>query len=103
MWLPFYEALPGREREPVAARPLQQPHPPVWLPGVSSLETIEAAAKNRYTFMQVFSPRSALVRACRMYREAAERFGYRAQAQPTRGHDHDLRRGDRRAGPARGR
>ncbi len=59
-------------------RPLQQPHPPVWLPGVSSLETIEAAARNRYTFMQVFSPRSALARACRMYREAAEGFGYKA-------------------------
>jgi len=57
-------------------RPLQQPHPPVWLPGVSSLETIEAAARNRYTFMQVFSPRTALARACAMYREAAERHGY---------------------------
>lgn len=59
-------------------RPLQQPHPPIWLPGVSSLETIEAAAKNRYTFMQVLSPRAAVARSCRLYREAAERHGYQA-------------------------
>jgi alkanesulfonate monooxygenase SsuD/methylene tetrahydromethanopterin reductase-like flavin-dependent oxidoreductase (luciferase family) len=60
-------------------RPLQQPHPPVWLPGTGSLETIEQAAKRRYTFMQVFSPRRAIAQAARRYREAAERFGYRAE------------------------
>jgi alkanesulfonate monooxygenase SsuD/methylene tetrahydromethanopterin reductase-like flavin-dependent oxidoreductase (luciferase family) len=59
-------------------RPLQQPHPPVWLPGAASLETIEAAAKHKYTFMQVFSPRSALARAAKGYYEAAEKFGYKA-------------------------
>lgn len=59
-------------------RPLQQPHPPVWLPGVSSLETIDAAAKHRYTFMQVFSPRKSVARSCKAYREAAERHGYTA-------------------------
>jgi alkanesulfonate monooxygenase SsuD/methylene tetrahydromethanopterin reductase-like flavin-dependent oxidoreductase (luciferase family) len=87
----------------MAARPLQQPHPPVWLPGVSSLETIEAAAKNRYTFMQVFSPRSALVRACRTYREAAERFGYRAQPNQLAATTMIYVGETRRAGPARGR
>ncbi len=59
-------------------RPLQQPHPPIWLPGAASLETIEAAAKRRYTFMQVFSPRAALARAAKAYYEAAEKFGYQA-------------------------
>jgi alkanesulfonate monooxygenase SsuD/methylene tetrahydromethanopterin reductase-like flavin-dependent oxidoreductase (luciferase family) len=59
-------------------RPLQQPHPPVWLPGAASLETIEAAAKHKYTFMQVFSPRTALARAAKGYYEAAEKFGYKA-------------------------
>jgi alkanesulfonate monooxygenase SsuD/methylene tetrahydromethanopterin reductase-like flavin-dependent oxidoreductase (luciferase family) len=59
-------------------RPLQQPHPPIWLPGAASLETIEAAAKHRYTFMQVFSPRAALARAAKGYYEAAETFGYKA-------------------------
>jgi alkanesulfonate monooxygenase SsuD/methylene tetrahydromethanopterin reductase-like flavin-dependent oxidoreductase (luciferase family) len=59
-------------------RPLQQPHPPVWLPGAASLETITQAAKHRYTFMQVFSPRAALARAAKAYYEAAEQFGYQA-------------------------
>ena len=57
---------------------MQQPHPPVWLPGAASLETIEKAAEHRYTFMQVFSPRAALARAAKGYYEAAERFGYQA-------------------------
>jgi alkanesulfonate monooxygenase SsuD/methylene tetrahydromethanopterin reductase-like flavin-dependent oxidoreductase (luciferase family) len=59
-------------------RPLQQPHPPIWLPGTGSLETIEQAAKRRYTFMQVFSPRRAIAQAAKRYYEAAEKFGYRA-------------------------
>jgi alkanesulfonate monooxygenase SsuD/methylene tetrahydromethanopterin reductase-like flavin-dependent oxidoreductase (luciferase family) len=59
-------------------RPLQQPHPPVWLPGAASIETIEQAAKRRYTFMQVFSPRAALARAAQHYYEAAEQHGYKA-------------------------
>src|SRR5213076_2049697 len=37
-------------------RPLQQPHPPIWLPGTGSLETIDEAAKYRYPFMMVFAP-----------------------------------------------
>ena len=59
-------------------RPMQQPHPPVWLPGAASVETITAAAKHRYTFMQVFSPRAALAKAAKGYYEAAEQFGYKA-------------------------
>ena len=59
-------------------RPLQEPHPPIWLPGVASLETIEHAAKRKYTFMQVFSPRAALAQAAKRYYEAAEKFGYKA-------------------------
>jgi alkanesulfonate monooxygenase SsuD/methylene tetrahydromethanopterin reductase-like flavin-dependent oxidoreductase (luciferase family) len=58
-------------------RPLQQPHPPIWLPGVGSLETIEETAKRRYTFMQVYSPRWLLTKALKMYRQLAEeKFGY---------------------------
>ena len=58
-------------------RPLQQPHPPIWLPGVGSLETIDEAAKRRYTFMQVYAPRWLLVKALLMYRQIAEeRYDY---------------------------
>jgi alkanesulfonate monooxygenase SsuD/methylene tetrahydromethanopterin reductase-like flavin-dependent oxidoreductase (luciferase family) len=53
-------------------QPLQKPHPPIWLPGFASLETIDEAAKRHYTFMQVFSPRSVLKRALDTYRRLAE-------------------------------
>jgi alkanesulfonate monooxygenase SsuD/methylene tetrahydromethanopterin reductase-like flavin-dependent oxidoreductase (luciferase family) len=58
-------------------RPLQQPHPPIWVPGVGSLETIDEAAKRRYTFMQVYAPRWLLVKALQLYRQIAEeKYGY---------------------------
>jgi alkanesulfonate monooxygenase SsuD/methylene tetrahydromethanopterin reductase-like flavin-dependent oxidoreductase (luciferase family) len=38
-------------------RPLQQPHPPIWIPGSGSVETIEWVAQHRYTFVAIpFSP-----------------------------------------------
>src|SRR5205814_3744211 len=37
-------------------KPYQQPHPPIWLPGQGSMETISEAAKRRYPFMMVFAP-----------------------------------------------
>jgi hypothetical protein len=58
-------------------RPLQQPHPPIWVPGVGSLETVDEAAKRRYTFMQVYAPRWLLVKALQLYRRIAEeKYGY---------------------------
>ncbi len=61
-------------------RPLQKPHPPIWLPGTGSLETIEFAAKHRYPFMMVFSPQTYQRKAYALYRQIAEeKFGYQAQ------------------------
>lgn len=63
-------------------RVLQQPHPPIWLPGTGSLETIEFAAEHRYPFMMVFSPQSFQRKAYDMYRRLAEdKFGYEAQPE----------------------
>ncbi|MDX6495891.1 MAG: hypothetical protein QOE17_1877 [Gaiellales bacterium] len=59
-------------------RPLQQPHPPIWLPGTGSLETIDKAAERRYPFMMVFAPQWFTKAAYDMYRRAAERHGYEA-------------------------
>ena len=59
-------------------RPLQQPHPPVWLPGTGSFETIERAAKHRYPFMMVFAPQWFTKASYDMYRRAAEKNGYEA-------------------------
>jgi alkanesulfonate monooxygenase SsuD/methylene tetrahydromethanopterin reductase-like flavin-dependent oxidoreductase (luciferase family) len=38
-------------------RPLQKPHPPIWIPGSGSLETIQWVAERRYPFTALpFSP-----------------------------------------------
>jgi len=38
-------------------RPLQQPHPPIWIPGSGSIETIRWVAERRYPFIAIpFSP-----------------------------------------------
>jgi alkanesulfonate monooxygenase SsuD/methylene tetrahydromethanopterin reductase-like flavin-dependent oxidoreductase (luciferase family) len=61
-------------------RPLQTPHPPIWLPGTGSLDTIEFAAEKRYPFMMVFSPQVNQRKAYETYRRLAEeKFGYEAQ------------------------
>jgi alkanesulfonate monooxygenase SsuD/methylene tetrahydromethanopterin reductase-like flavin-dependent oxidoreductase (luciferase family) len=61
-------------------RPMQKPHPPIWLPGTGSLETVEYAAEKRYPFMMVFSPQSFQRKAYEAYRRIAEeKFGYEAQ------------------------
>ena len=59
-------------------RPLQQPHPPVWLPGTGAVEMIERAAERRYTFMMVLAAHWFVQAAFDTYRAAAERCGYEA-------------------------
>src|SRR5438552_6398954 len=59
-------------------RPLQRPHPPVWLPGSGSFETIKKAAKLRYPFMMVFAPQWFTKASYDAYRQAAEENGYEA-------------------------
>jgi alkanesulfonate monooxygenase SsuD/methylene tetrahydromethanopterin reductase-like flavin-dependent oxidoreductase (luciferase family) len=34
-------------------RPIQQPHPPIWIPGAGSRETIEFVAQRRYSYMGI--------------------------------------------------
>lgn len=34
-------------------RPIQQPHPPIWIPGAGSKETIEFVAERRYSYMGI--------------------------------------------------
>jgi alkanesulfonate monooxygenase SsuD/methylene tetrahydromethanopterin reductase-like flavin-dependent oxidoreductase (luciferase family) len=57
-------------------KPYQQPHPPIWLPGQGSMETIAEAAKRRYPFMMVFAPLAFTKVNYDMYRRAAEEEGY---------------------------
>ena len=43
-------------------RPLQQPHPPIWSPSQGSAETVDWAARHRYTYLQTYSDIATLRR-----------------------------------------
>jgi alkanesulfonate monooxygenase SsuD/methylene tetrahydromethanopterin reductase-like flavin-dependent oxidoreductase (luciferase family) len=57
-------------------RPLQQPHPPVYIPGAGSTETMRFCAERRYTYMSVYAPTSIVRRWFDGYRQAAADLGY---------------------------
>jgi alkanesulfonate monooxygenase SsuD/methylene tetrahydromethanopterin reductase-like flavin-dependent oxidoreductase (luciferase family) len=59
-------------------RPIQQPHPPVWVPGYGSTETLDWVAEHRYTFMSVYAPTALTRRWLDGVRDAAQRHGYEA-------------------------
>jgi alkanesulfonate monooxygenase SsuD/methylene tetrahydromethanopterin reductase-like flavin-dependent oxidoreductase (luciferase family) len=60
-------------------RPLQQPHPPVWIPAAGSRETLELCAIRRYTYQSVLTPRATLRRNCSVFRELCREQGYEAE------------------------
>ncbi len=58
-------------------RPVQQPHPEIWIPGAGSLETLEFVAKHRYAYMGIpYFHIDVFDRQFRLFREACEREGY---------------------------
>jgi alkanesulfonate monooxygenase SsuD/methylene tetrahydromethanopterin reductase-like flavin-dependent oxidoreductase (luciferase family) len=57
-------------------RPLQQPHPPIYIPGSGSTETMKFVAEKRYTFMSVYAPSQIVRRWFDGYRQAAAEQGY---------------------------
>jgi alkanesulfonate monooxygenase SsuD/methylene tetrahydromethanopterin reductase-like flavin-dependent oxidoreductase (luciferase family) len=58
-------------------RPVQQPHPPIWVPGFGSPETWRWCADHRYTWMSVFAPTTLIKKWVDEYRRvAADEFGY---------------------------
>lgn len=61
--------------------PVQQPHPPVWIPSTGSKDTIEWAAdpSRRYTYLQFFNRDYEGVKGVlNTYKETARRYGYEA-------------------------
>lgn len=62
----------------IVPRPIQNPHPPIWIPGQGSLETLRECAQKRYTYMMIFSPQSFTKRAFETMREEARKCGYEA-------------------------
>ncbi len=59
-------------------RPLQQPHPPIWLPSQGSTETIRFGVQHRYPFVTVFTAYAHTRRLLEEYKAEAERAGYTA-------------------------
>lgn len=60
-------------------RPFQQPHPPVWIPGVGSKETIEFVAQKRFCYMGVpYFHIDVFRRVFAQFREACSKAGYTA-------------------------
>jgi alkanesulfonate monooxygenase SsuD/methylene tetrahydromethanopterin reductase-like flavin-dependent oxidoreductase (luciferase family) len=58
-------------------RPIQQPHPPIWIPGVGSLETIEFVAKRRYAYMGIpYFHISVFKKTFDLFRQACDKEGY---------------------------
>src|SRR5262249_3863696 len=37
-------------------RPVQDPHPPIWVPGTGSVETMKWVAEHRYNYLSVYAP-----------------------------------------------
>jgi alkanesulfonate monooxygenase SsuD/methylene tetrahydromethanopterin reductase-like flavin-dependent oxidoreductase (luciferase family) len=58
--------------------PVQKPHPPIWVPGTGSPETIVWAAKHGYTYAAFLVPMDATVRLYDAYREHAANNGREA-------------------------
>lgn len=56
-------------------RPLQQPHPPIYIPGAGSTETMQFVAAHGHTYMSVYAPTRAIKRWFDGYRSAVEELG----------------------------
>jgi alkanesulfonate monooxygenase SsuD/methylene tetrahydromethanopterin reductase-like flavin-dependent oxidoreductase (luciferase family) len=60
-------------------RPLQQPHPPIWIPGAGSVETVEFVAQRRYAYMGIpYFHIDVFKRVFEQFREACHKAGYEA-------------------------
>ncbi|GAC1313773.1 MAG: LLM class flavin-dependent oxidoreductase [Chloroflexota bacterium] len=62
-------------------KPFQQPHPPIWIPGSGSAETIDWVAERRYTYMVLPTLAPYVVRAASAdaFRAACLKHGYTAR------------------------
>jgi alkanesulfonate monooxygenase SsuD/methylene tetrahydromethanopterin reductase-like flavin-dependent oxidoreductase (luciferase family) len=63
------------------ARPYQQPHPPIFIPGVVSMNTVNWAAKHRYPYIMLATDLEPTKLSFDYYRESAREYGYEAGPQ----------------------
>ena len=63
-------------------RPVQQPHPPIWIPGIGSKETIDFVAQRRFCYMGVpYFHIDVFRRVFAQFREACDKVGYTAHPE----------------------
>jgi alkanesulfonate monooxygenase SsuD/methylene tetrahydromethanopterin reductase-like flavin-dependent oxidoreductase (luciferase family) len=62
-------------------RPIQTPHPPVYIPGAGSTETMKFCAAHRYTYMSVYAPARIVRRWFDGYRQAEADLGRAADPE----------------------
>ncbi len=62
--------------------PIQKPHPPIWIPGAGSLETMEYVAKRRWAYMGIpYFHKRVFQRNFDFFREACAKEGYTASPE----------------------
>ena len=65
------------------ARPYQQPHPPIWIPGVLSRNTVKWAAEHRYPYVMLATELEPTLKSYEYYGEVAKEEGYERGTQHT--------------------
>ena len=63
------------------AKPYQKPHPPIWLPGVVSTNSLMWAAKNRYPYVMLATALEPTRQSFQLYLDTAAELGYEAGTQ----------------------
>lgn len=61
--------------------PLQKPHPPIWIPGIGSPESIKWAARHGYPYVSFLAPMDLAEQWFNLYRETAHQSGIAATAE----------------------
>ena len=62
-------------------KPYQKPHPPIWLPGVISRDSLMWAAEKRIPYIMLATEIGPTKEALQVYADAAAEFGYEAGPQ----------------------
>ena len=57
-------------------KPLQKPHPAIWIPGVVSPESVRWAAEHRYPYVALAPPLHVIDEIYDLYDEVAQKVGY---------------------------
>jgi alkanesulfonate monooxygenase SsuD/methylene tetrahydromethanopterin reductase-like flavin-dependent oxidoreductase (luciferase family) len=62
-------------------KPLQKPHPPVWLPSTGSVETIEWSVQRRWPFVRTYDTLDAITSMFQRLRARANEVGYEPEPE----------------------